>query len=559
MTAAIPGTSLEVLTAARAAAVLSGWYRTVWAAVVVAVVVALVVGLLAAALHRAIDEARRAQVRAEAGERAKARFLATMSHEIRTPMTAVLGMLDLLREPSLPPDARDKVAMIRGAGEQLLAIINDILDFMRLEGDALTLADVDFDLDAAIDAVHSVMGPQATLRGLGFEVDSSGAAGSLWLKGDPRRLKQVLFNLVGNAVKFTPEGRITLRARRLRAPDDGPVLIRIEVQDTGMGFDADEASGLFDAFAQTERSTQAAIGGTGLGLAISKHLVERMGGTIGCTGVPDVGSLFWFEIPFERGCPREAKAAAETTAAARPLKVLVAEDAPLNQELIVELLRRMGHTATMTGDGRAFLAAAAAEPFDVLVADIGMPILDGETAIVRLRDGAGPNRTAPAIALTANVIESDQARYLRKGFDACLHKPIDRQALCRAIERLTADRSPPPDVPAIAPPVDRAALSRITEGVPPEKVAEWLERALQQADATLARLEERVDPTETVRLAHRLRGTCANLGLCAVSEAAAAIECADRAASPASLRALRDAIARTRAARRSGVSHRCGA
>ena len=485
-----------------------------------------------------------------------------MSHEIRTPMTAVLGMVELLGDKPLPDDAHDNVAAIRRAGEQLLAIINDILDFMKLDDGAFAPAENDFELFATIEDVQSIVRPQATGRGLGFEIDRVDP-GPLYLKGDPRRIKQVLFNLVGNAIKFTLSGQITLRVRQRDGTGDGRIVVRVEVEDTGVGFDPAEAPGLFDAFAQAERTTREAVGGTGLGLAISKGLVERMGGTIGCASTPGAGSTFWFEIPFTPGkaCPTKQETAAAVPA--RVLRILVAEDAALNQDLITELLTRAGHAPTMTSNGAELLSFAAEEAYDLLILDIGLPILDGEATIRRLRAGAGANRATPAIALTANVMATDRWRYLKAGFDACEAKPIERRRLFETIERLTALPVPEPSRPApvrgaedTACAIDAGFLDKMYEEMPREKVDAWLRRALDKADKALIGLEnDDTDPIEAVRAAHRLKGTAANFGLRAVSEAAA-IEAADGTRSPSTLAALQDAIARTRGAlkaRRAGV------
>ena len=552
----IPGTSLSVVAAARDNVVLVAWWRVLWQVAIAVVLTACLVGVLAAGLRHMFEKVRRAQVAAEAGDRAKAKFLATMSHEIRTPMTAVLGMVDLLNEKALPPDAHDNVAAIRRAGEQLLAIINDILDFLKLENGEFALARTDFDLFAALEEVQSIMSPQATQRGLDFLIDRDDPA-PLHLQGDPRRLKQVLFNLAGNAIKFTLTGGITLRVRTPRSFDDGRVLVRIDVEDTGVGFDAGEASTLFDAFTQTERTTREAVGGTGLGLAICKQLVEAMGGTIGCTSTPGAGSVFWFEIPFPLGQICTLKEERVAAVSARTLRILVAEDATLNQDLITELLTRMGHTPTMTANGVEFLNVAAREPYDLLVLDIGMPVLDGEASIRRLRACEGINQSTPAVALTANVIESDRQRYLKAGFDACLGKPIERGRLFQTIERLTAKAPPAAEAP-LAPtsrdmannlPIDKDFLGQLTKDeMAHGKVIAWVRQAFDEAEKLLACLEGNADPNEAARMGHRLRGTAGNFGLRAISNAAAEIERDGNEGVLPSLANLKDAIARTRTA-----------
>ena len=557
----VRGTGLFVVATTQSGALLASWRLLAELVLAGIVLTGTLLGVLATYLHRAHLDLRRAAVQAlndkaqaEAGERAKARFLATMSHEIRTPMTAMLGMVDLVADEPLQPKARGYLSAIRRSGEQLLAIINDILDFMKLGADTLSLSSIDFDLRTHVEEVQSVVRPQIVQQGLDFVLVWNGPE-PLPLKGDPRRLKQVLYNLLNNATKFTRKGGILLRVEP-RSHIEGQVLVRIDVEDTGIGINPLEAEHLFNPFVQAERTMKDAIGGTGLGLTISKSLVETMGGRIGCDGRLEGGSTFWVEIPFEAGNTQAIKEEAKVEIPhGRPLSILLAEDAPLNQELIIELLTRQRHKTTLAANGVEFLDLAAKRPYDLLILDISMPIMDGETAVRHLRERAGPNRYTPTVALTANVIETDQKRYLNAGFNACLTKPIERGLFFATINRLTsgAQLLPEPAADGLSPDLKSAAaidwtfLDRMQQGVAAGRVAAWMRRAVEEAEETLSGLRGLADPVESGRRGHRLKGTSRNFGLQAIGDAAEKIErAAYTGTAPLPLSELEEAIARTR-------------
>ena len=489
------------------------------------------------AAERVLTEAR---ARAEAADRAKSEFLATMSHEIRTPMTAILGMADLLAGDDLPPDAARHLGAIRASGRQLLAVIDDVLDVSRIEAGTVQLETADFDVPRLVEEVRSILNPQAVERGLVFAFEFPGDLLPA-VQGDPTRLRQVLLNLVGNALKFTEQGRVAVTVARLPAPA-GSIRLRFEVRDTGIGIPPSQQAILFRPFAQADGSVRRRFGGSGLGLAICKRLVEAMGGRIGVDSLAGIGSLFWFEIAFASG---DAASAAAPRARTRlmpvslpPLRILVAEDALLNRELIAETLARHGHTVVLAEDGAGALAAAEhAAPFDVVLMDIQMPGMNGEEAARRIRQLPGQAGSVAIIALTANVVLSDRDRYIAAGMDACLPKPIAWTDLFGTISRCLHDRGRVPDGAeggvgnaGMAEPsgmLDDEAIEVMAAGLPSSEAQAFMRRAVDDAAAacTLIRgAAGRLDRAATGVLAHRLAGTAATFGLAAVARIATGIE-----------------------------------
>jgi signal transduction histidine kinase/ActR/RegA family two-component response regulator/HPt (histidine-containing phosphotransfer) domain-containing protein len=389
-------------------------------------------------LREARDAAEAARREAERSGRAKGDFLATMSHEIRTPVTGLLGMAGLLEAEELSARQRRYLKAILTSGQQLLAVINDILDFSRFEAGKVQLEAADFRLADLLEDVASVMTPQATERGLALEL-RPGEGLPPALRGDPTRLRQVLFNLVGNALKFTHRGGVTVSVG-CRPEDEeggGRVRLRVEVRDTGIGIPEEKQAALFRPFVQAEGSTARVYGGTGLGLAISSSLVEAMGGAIGVESVPGVGSLFWFEAPLGVGDEAALAAAPEATdlAGVRPLRVLLAEDIELNRDLLGEMLGRHGHEVVFAEDGGEAVARASRGGFDLVVMDMQMPFVDGVEATRRIRALPPPAGRVPIVGLTANVMEADRRRCLEAGMQDCLGKPIDWGRLFAAMAR----------------------------------------------------------------------------------------------------------------------------
>ncbi|MBX3469285.1 MAG: response regulator [Planctomycetes bacterium] len=421
---------------------------------------------LAAAIDRmrAAEDLRRARDEALESARLKSEFLATMSHEIRTPLHGVLGMNSLLLDTDLSPEQREYAEVVRRSSEHLLTLLNDILDLSKIEADRLELEVVEFDLCQAVRETVGFLAEAAEQKGLALSCRlHSGLPRTV--RGDPVRLRQVVLNLVGNAVKFTERGGVEVRASA--EPCAGPeVQVRFEVIDTGPGVPAAVQGRLFEPFTQADSSTTRRHGGSGLGLAICRRLTSLMGGEIGLQSAPGEGSRFWFTARFEargasaritstrvsqvrlshpRGTRAERRPAASDlgpveAAPARPQDerrptVLVAEDNPINQRLAVRMLERLGFQAEVAGNGEEAVRAVAARDFACVLMDCQMPVVDGYEATARIRaawDGVRPR--TPIIALTASAMQGDRERCLAVGMDDHLPKPVRPDALRAALE-----------------------------------------------------------------------------------------------------------------------------
>lgn len=388
-------------------------------------------------LHRSLAETTQAQAAAEASASAKSRFLANMGHEIRTPLNGVIGMLDLMVDDDLPPSARERAGLATRAAHDLLTLLNDILDYSRLDSSQLRLETIPVDLVATAQQVVDLFGPMAAEKGLSLFL-SVGPGVPAQIDGDPTRLRQILTNLISNAIKFTETGRIDVRVTRVTGSAEDEICY--EVADTGIGIDPADAASLFGRFVQADESTSRNFGGSGLGLAICSELVALMNGRIGADGTPGEGSRFWFTLPVMGQTDMPATGRAEPALPTRKtrLRVLIAEDNKINQHLLQAFVEKDGHEATLASDGVEALERVRDGSFDVVLMDDQMPVMDGITALRQIRALGAPVRDLPVIMITAAETDGKTVRYDESGANGFLAKPIDPRALASMLERCGA-------------------------------------------------------------------------------------------------------------------------
>ena len=499
-----------------------------------------------AKVHEASDleEARRA---AESATRAKSAFLANMSHEIRTPMNAIMGLAQLALRAELPDKQRDQIGKIQLAARNLLGIVNDVLDISKIEADRLTLEHTTFAVQSLWTQLEGVIGMMAEAKQVAFLIEADPMLPSS-VMGDPLRLGQVLINLAGNAVKFTPGGgRVRVEAR-LSARSDNHVTIRFSVSDTGIGMTDEQVDQLFVPFAQADSSTTREYGGTGLGLSISRRLVEMMGGEIWVDSRPGHGSTFHFTARLQSVANEEAASATDSAATVTGprfsgTRLLLVEDNELNREIAVELLSTSGLIIDVAGDGRQALQMLELQTYDGVLMDCMMPLMDGYEATRRIR---AQKRFAqlPVIAMTANVLPEDRARCIDSGMNDHIGKPLDLEKALVTISRWVGHRDRVSDCALATDPAAGDQPGQVSlPDLPGIDTRQGLEiaggksgfycRMLQRFRALKSDFESTFreactdpDPEAATRAAHSLKGVAGHIGARQLADAAEALESA---------------------------------
>ncbi len=473
------------------------------------------------AAEQALAETAEARATAEQLADVKGTFLANMSHEIRTPLGGILGYADLLLKSALDSQQADWTVKLKSAGEQLLAVINDILDFSKLEAGNFTIDSKPLALPVAVDEVASMMLPQAAARGLQLTSELEPGLPK-WIRADPVRLKQILFNLVSNALKFTDRGSVSIKVTRGRLADS-KAAIELEVRDTGIGIPEEKIASVFQRFTQAETKASRGRGGTGLGLSISRRLAELMGGTLTLDSKVGAGTAVRLTLPLVAASP-QSDAAGTTPVATRTGHILLVDDLPMNLEIIGAMLKAQGHQVTTVTHGMAAIDVSLAEDFDAILLDINLPDIDGYEVAREIRKLERPGRHTPILALTANALPEHVRQALDAGMDGHVAKPANESMLASQLAAVLSPSSSAmaaaPHVEAQTPLIDGATSTSLRkligeerfDGLKDEFWEKW--RAFSAALATA-----RLDTARLATQAHDMVSLAGNLGYLRLAQA----------------------------------------